>query len=61
MQAVPVPAQVRLIKGPTGAIIHTLLRLGWTPHDPTTWSFQVGPDRSEEWQFPDHIYTGKPH
>ena len=60
MQTVPIPEQVRMIRGPTGAIIHTLLRIGWHPTDPSTWAHPTSGNSYEEWQFPDSIYTGNP-
>eukprot|EP00959_Pyramimonas_sp_CCMP1952_P444233 9300978-Pyramimonas_sp.AAC.1 len=48
--------QCRAIRGPVPTVIHSLLRLGWTPLEASTWCYQAGPDRVGEWQFPDSAY-----
>eukprot|EP00959_Pyramimonas_sp_CCMP1952_P362252 7586777-Pyramimonas_sp.AAC.1 len=48
--------QCRAIRGPVSTVIHSLLRLGWNPAGASTWSYQAGPGRVDEWQFPDSVY-----
>eukprot|EP00959_Pyramimonas_sp_CCMP1952_P469423 9494906-Pyramimonas_sp.AAC.1 len=49
----------RRVRGPIGAVVATLLDVGWKPVSPVEWHRPVG-DQCEVWQFPDRGNIERP-
>eukprot|EP00959_Pyramimonas_sp_CCMP1952_P176427 3686904-Pyramimonas_sp.AAC.1 len=58
MQGASPRDQIKRVQGPISAMVLQLLRVDWQPMSPSAWSYQGDKGTTEEWQFPDHIYTG---